>query len=106
MTRTRLTRRRKTFKSEVLSGHKGHALELPFDPGETWNVKAQTLWRGHKGFEVEANINGVAFESFAVARQKKFYLLVEDKILEAAGLAVGDIVTASVSAGRSRSHKV
>ena len=62
--------RRKTFKSEVLSGHKGHALELPFDPGEAWNVKAQTLWRGRKGFEVEANINGVAFGSFAVARQK------------------------------------
>lgn len=89
--------KKKTFKSEVLSGHKENALEVPFNPGETWNMKPSHLWRGRNGYQVIVKLNGVSFESCIVGRQKKFFVVVDKDMMHAAELAVGDTVTATVA---------
>ena len=78
-----------TFNSVLLSGHKGHAAQVPFDPGVRWSVAAQALWPGRRGFPVYATLNGLAFESAIVARSRKFWLLVPLEVSQAAALSVG-----------------
>lgn len=78
-----------TFNSVLLSGHKGHAAQVPFDPGNRWSVGAQALWPGRRGFPVHATLNGQAFESVIVARSRKFWLLVPFEVSQAAAISVG-----------------
>ena len=84
--------KRKRFKAELLSGHKDHAVEVPFDPSSEWNIQPQPLWRGRRGYKVSARANGVSFESAAVPRQKKFYLLIDADTKRAANISEGDVV--------------
>ena len=84
--------KRKKFKGELLSGHKDHAVEVPFDPAIEWKVEPQPLWRGRRGHKVNATANGVPFESAVVARQKKFYLLIDAETMHAANVAENDVV--------------
>ena len=84
--------KRKRFKAEVLGGHKGYAVEVPFDPSREWNVEPQPLWRGRRGYPVVAKINGVSFESAIVPRQKKLYLLIDSEAKKAAGVEEGSVV--------------
>jgi hypothetical protein len=84
--------KRKKFKAELLSGHKENAVEVPFDPSDEWKIHPQALWRGRRGHQVHAKINGVSFESSIVPRQKKFYLLIDAESAAAAGVAEGDLV--------------
>jgi uncharacterized protein DUF1905 len=76
----------------VLAGHKEHALEVPFDPSLIWNLDPKPLWRGRRGFEVECKLKGLAFESFIVPRQKKFFMLVDDAVMKSADLRIGELV--------------
>lgn len=80
-----------------MSGHKEDAVEVPFDPTVFWGIPAAPLWRGRKGHRVHATLNHIAFEGFVVARMKRFFLLVDDDIKKAAGVAVGDVVHISVA---------
>jgi Domain of unknown function (DUF1905) len=88
--------RKKTFKAELLSGHKDHAVEVPFDPSVEWNLQPHPLWRGRRGFPVRAIIHGVSFESAVVPRQKKFYLLIDAEAANAAGVSEGARVEVDV----------
>ena len=88
--------RAKTFKAQLLSGHKDAAVELPFDPLQLWQVEAKPLWKGRRGVEVKATLNGVHFESCIVPRQKRYYMLIDSGVIAATGVAPGDLVTASV----------
>ena len=81
------------FKGFVLAGHKQAAVEVPFDPAERWGILAARLWRGRRGYKVRGTFSGVAFQSVVVPRSKRFWVLVEDKHLVAAGASVGDTVT-------------
>ena len=87
---------KKSFTGELLSGHKGNALEVPFDPAKEWKIEAQLLWRGRRGFGVRARVKDRTFESSIVPRQKKFYLLIETEIVKAAGLDLGSRVRVTV----------
>ena len=78
--------RKKKFKAELLSGHKDHAVEVPFNPSVEWNLQSRPLWRGRRGFPVLATIDGVSLESAIVPRQQKFYLLIDAEAKKAAGL--------------------
>lgn len=89
--------KKKTFKTKVLSGHKENALEVPFNPGETWSLKPSHLWRGRNGYPVIAKLKCVSFESHIVGRQKRFYMLVDKDMMKAADLSAGDIVTATIA---------
>ena len=80
---------KKKFKAQLLSGHKDHAVEVPFDPSVEWRVEPQPLWRGRRGFPVRGKIAGTTFESAIVPRQKKFYLLIDRDMQQSAGLSEG-----------------
>jgi hypothetical protein len=88
--------KRKTFKAQLQTGHKDSALEVPFDPAAVWNAAAKPLWKGRRGFSVKAKVNGIAFESYIVARQNKFFMLVDQSIIKTSGALVGEVVKASV----------
>lgn len=87
---------KKTFKSELLAGHKDAAVEVPFDPAQVWNTKAKSLWKGRRGYEVKAEVNGVRFESCIVPRQKRFFMVVDKDALKKTGAIIGETVKVAV----------
>ena len=96
--------RKKKFKAAVLSGHKDDAIEVPFDPIAAWGLPPQPIWRGRRGHAVRGTLNGFAFaESFIVPRAKKFYLLLDRDLKQAAGVKVGDSVTVAIEPATSLS---
>jgi len=80
---------KKKFKAQLLSGHKDHAVEVPFDPSVEWRVEPRSLWRGRRGFPVRGRIGRTSFESAIVPRQKKFYLLINRDTQRSTGLTEG-----------------
>ena len=88
--------KKKKFKAEVLSGHKEHAVEVPFDPAKEWGIPPGPLWRGRRGHFVNATVNGFSFESSIVPRQKRFYLLIDAEAGKAAEVSDGSIVQVAV----------
>ena len=88
--------KKKKFKAEVLSGHKEDAVEVPFDPAKEWGIPAGPLWRGRRGHFVNARVNGFAFESAIVSRQKKFYLLIDAQAKKSAGVSEQAMVQVAV----------
>jgi hypothetical protein len=84
------------FKAELQSGHQEDAVVVPFDPAQTRGILPGRLWRGRKGYRVFAKLNGVSFEGFIVSRQRTSFLLVDEDIKQAAGVAVGDLVTVAI----------
>lgn len=89
-------KRKKKFKAEVLSGHKEHAVEVPFDPAKEWGIRPKPLWRGRRGHFVNATVNGFSFESSIVPRQKKFYLLIDAEAGKAARVSESGVVQVTV----------
>ncbi|HMG33430.1 MAG TPA: DUF1905 domain-containing protein [Blastocatellia bacterium] len=92
------------FKGEVLEGHKGFAIEVPFNPETKWKIAAGPLWRGRRGHRVRARINRATFETFIVPRARRFFLLIDDGATSAARLTPGDIVAVEVSASTTSMH--
>jgi len=88
---------KKKFKAELKSGHQEDAVEVPFDPAETWGLAPVPLWRGRKGHRVRATLNGISFAGFIVSRQRKSFMLVDEDIKQETGAAVGDMVTVTVT---------
>ena len=88
--------KRKTFKAEVLSGHKEDAVEVPFDPTKEWGIAPKPLWRGRRGHFVKATVNGFSFESSIVPRQKKFFMLIDADAKKAAKVSEGAVVLVAV----------
>jgi Domain of unknown function (DUF1905) len=87
---------RKEFKGELLPGHKGGAVEVPFDPAKLWATPARPLRPGRRGHTVRGELNGISFGSCIVARSKKFWMLVDEEVQKKAGVSVGDTLTVSV----------
>ncbi len=88
--------KKRKFKAEVLSGHKEDAVEVPFDPAKEWGIPPGPLWRGRRGHLVNARVNGFAFESAIVPRQKKFYLLIDPEAGKSAGVSERVLVQVAV----------
>jgi len=78
------------------AGHKGSAVEVPFDPAATWGITEAALWPGRRGFAVEVLLNGVRFRSAIVSRMRRFFVLVDESIARKAGSVVGKSVTLTV----------
>lgn len=85
------------FNAPILSGHKGAAVEVPFDPGKQWQSQPQQLRPGRRGHLAHATLNGAKFDSAIVARSRRFWLLVDDEVLTAAKARVGEIVNVTVA---------
>jgi len=81
-----------SFSSQILAGHKGAAVEVPFDPHEAWSLALDPVRPGRRGYAVHAIFAGFAFESHVVARSRRFWLLLAEEVLRRAGVAVGDVV--------------
>jgi len=88
---------RATFSSVVLAGHKGAAVECPFDPGERWGLRAVSIAPGRRGVPVQASVESESFESHVVARSRRHWLLVPEPVLRAAARVVGDAVTVTLA---------
>jgi len=84
--------KRERFRGTVLEGHRGAAIEIPFDPAKRWEVPLSRFRQGRRGHEVQGSVNGLRFESFVVARARRFFVLVADELRAAAGLSIGDTV--------------
>lgn len=82
----------RAFRGVLLAGHKGAAVEVPFDPAIEWGSAAKPLWKGRRGQRVRATLNRVAFESAIVARSRRFWLPVDDDVLARAETSVGEDV--------------
>jgi hypothetical protein len=90
------TTKKATFEGELLPGHKGAAVEVPFDPEKKWAISAKPLWRGRRGHAVRGELNGVSFGSCIVPRSRKFWMLVDEDVQKKAGVNVGDTIRLSV----------
>jgi hypothetical protein len=88
--------KRITTDGVLLTGHKGAAVEVPFDPADEWGVREEALWPGRNGHPVEVALNGVRFRSAIVSRMSRFYVLVDEALARRAGAAVGDQVKLTV----------
>ena len=84
------------FTATVLDGHKGLAVEVPFDPAEHWQAAAAPLWSGRRGHRVRGKLNGVAFASAVVARARKHWLLIDARLQAQAQVMPGDDVRVSL----------
>jgi len=84
------------FEGQLLLGHNGAAVEVPFDPEEKWTVSARVLWPVRRGHTVRAELNGVPFGSCIVRRSRKFWMLIDEEVQTKAGVAVGDTVRITV----------
>jgi hypothetical protein len=80
------------FTAVVLSGHKGAAVEVLFDPAKRWGVPARRITPGRRGHAVRGTVNHAPFESFVVPRSRRFFLLLSSEVLHTTGAAVGDTV--------------
>jgi hypothetical protein len=72
------------FRARILQGHKGAAVELPFDPAVRWSLPAIALWPGRRGHVVRGRLAG------------RHFVLVDAALMAAAGVEVGDTVEVSV----------
>ncbi len=84
------------FTAVVLDGHKGPGFAIPFDPAERWGVAEVRLWPGRRGYRVRGTVNEVRFESAAVGRSRRFFVLVTDEMAKAAQLRIGSKVAVSL----------
>lgn len=89
-------RKKQEFVAELLAGHKGAAVEVPFDPAQVWEMAATPLWPGRRGHLVQGDLNGVKFGSCIVPRSGKFWMLVDEEIQEKARVSVGETVRVTV----------
>ena len=81
---------------EVVEGHKGCAIEVPFDPAERFGRPAVALRAGRRGHRVRVDVAGVVGTAEIVPRMRRFWLRLDDDLLACAGLTAGDVATVDV----------
>ncbi len=86
-----------TFTGTVLDGHKGAAVEVPFDPAIQWGKPAQRVGLNRRGHAVAGTVAGVPIESAVVPRSRRFWLSLDEPFLKRARIAVGQSITVSLS---------
>ncbi len=93
----------KRFEAEVIAGHKGVvALIVPFDPEDVLRRKPVRLAGRRHGWLIEGAVNGVTLTGYIGERWGRFFVMLDDDVREAAGIAVGDDVTVVVRPTSSR----
>jgi hypothetical protein len=81
---------RARIRGVLLDGHKGAAVEVPFDPAECWSAPPVRLRAGRHGHRVAATLDGIDFESEIVPRSHRFFVLVDTQTCTSAGVGIGD----------------
>lgn len=81
------------FTAEILTGHKGEGIVVPFNPARVWNAKPAEVPRPWRlGYLVLGTLNGCPFEGWIGFRWGRFFMLVPEELQKAAGVSVGDEV--------------
>jgi|RhiMethySRZTD1v2_1073278.scaffolds.fasta_scaffold1369365_2 hypothetical protein len=83
------------FKAEILMGHKGAAVIVPFDPEEVWGIapsKVSDVPGGKQGFLVRGTLAGTRFQGWIGQRWGRRFVLTDGELLEKSGAKVGDTV--------------
>ncbi|MEO6687618.1 MAG: DUF1905 domain-containing protein [Dokdonella sp.] len=78
------------MRGVLLAGHKGAAIEVPFDPAERWRTPPVRLHTGRRGHRVSARLADIEFETAIVPRAGRFFVLVDAQTCMAAGVVIGD----------------
>ena len=83
------------FKAEILMGHKGAAVLVPFDPEEVWAIPARKVSDqpgGKEGHLVRGTIAGTRFEGWIGYRWGRRFILTDEQLCKQAKVKVGDVV--------------
>ncbi len=89
--------RARRFETVIVSGHKGEAVIVPFDPAEVWDLPQADVPRPWKrGWLVRGSIAGQDFEGWIGLRWGRFFILVDADLQERAGVRAGDTVEVKV----------
>jgi Domain of unknown function (DUF1905) len=98
--------KRRKFQAELLSGHKGAAVLVPFDPEEAWGIPSQPVasrtYGARPGHLVRGTINRRPFEGWIGQRWRRFFLPVDEELQRSARVSVGDtieVVVEPIAAG-------
>ena len=93
--------RSRSFEAELLDGHKGPAVLVPFDPARIWGVKPRLVpsaaYGLRPGYPVRGRFQGVAFTGWIGERWGRRFLLVEPALQRRARVEVGERCTVRVS---------
>lgn len=81
----------------VLAGHKEAAIELRGDAVDAWGSPLQSIRPGRRGIAVRVRLGSIEFDSHVVSRQKRWFLLLPDSVLQDAGVAPGTTVSVRVT---------
>ena len=93
-----MTTNAKTFRAIVQRGHKGCAVEVPFNPRTTWGVEASVSSEGGvRGVPVKCTAARAKFDSCIVYRWGKYFLLLDDENLDAARATEGEEIAITVT---------
>jgi hypothetical protein len=84
------------FDGVLLSGHKGPAVEVPFDPAEELGLSEVSIEPGRRGYPVEVLLGRTRFRSAIVSRNRRLFLLVDETLAKRAGAVIGQPVTLSI----------
>src|SRR3954464_7645592 len=68
------------FDGVLLSGHKGPAVEVPFDPAEELGLSEVSIEPGRRGYPVEVLLGRTRFRSAIVSRNRRLFLLVDETL--------------------------
>jgi hypothetical protein len=88
--------KRITSDGVLQMGHKGPAIEVPFDPLDTWGAQAHPSSSGPEGYPVEVLLNGIRFRSAIVNRMSRHFVLVDEAMARRAEARVGEAVRLTV----------
>lgn len=90
--------RTKRFRAEILEGHKGAAVIVPFDPAAEWKAKPSAVPAPYKtGYLVEGSLNDEPFEGFIGKRWGRRFILIDAALQKRAGAKVGDVVVVKIA---------
>ena len=92
------TKAKQEFHAEILNGHKGAAVIVPFDPAKIWEVEPAALpnpWKS--GFLVQGKMNQTAFEGWIGHRWRRNFILIDKALLRRMRASIGDVVLISVT---------
>lgn len=84
------------FEGVLTGGHKGPAVEFPFDPETELGVPEVALRPGRRGFPVEVLLNGIRFRTEIVSRMGRYFVLIDESLARRAGSKIGSRVRLTV----------
>lgn len=98
MPRPAATRVEQRFDAQILDGHKGAAVIVPFDPAKIWRVEPAAVpapWK--KGYLISGKLNRTHFEGWIGDRWGRNFILVDEELLKRTRTNIGDVVRMTVS---------